>query len=83
MKKLKTFDSSYFRGKNCFEDNGTQNYLIFQPIYKYFEITPTTNIVLSWKSKGLPDETIKTLKPHAVLAPEFKKIIQKNNKYIH
>ena len=55
LKKLETFDSIYFRGKSHFEDDGTQNYLVFQPIYKYFEITPTTNTILSWKSNGLPD----------------------------
>ena len=30
MKKLKTFDSSYFIGKSHFEEDGTQNYLVFQ-----------------------------------------------------
>ena len=50
--ELKLFDSSYFRGKNYFENDGTQNYLVFQPMYKYFEITPTTNTILSWKSKA-------------------------------
>ena len=35
IKKLQTFDSSYFRGKNYFED-GTQNYLVFQSIFRYF-----------------------------------------------
>ena len=35
LKKLKTFDSSYFRGKNYFEGDGAQNYLVFQPMYKY------------------------------------------------
>ena len=47
LKKLETFDSIYFRGKSHFEDDGTQNYLIFEPIYKYFESTPTTNTILS------------------------------------
>ena len=37
LKKLQTFDSSYFRGKNDFEEDGTQNYLVFQPMYKYFK----------------------------------------------
>ena len=37
MKKLQTFDSSYFRGKNHFENYGTQNYLVFQPMIKYFK----------------------------------------------
>ena len=71
LKKLKAFDSIYFRGKSHSEDDGTQNYLIFQPIYKYFEISPTTNIALSWKSKGLSDKIIKPLKPYSVLAPEL------------
>ena len=38
FKKLKTFDSSYFIGKNYFEEDGTQNYLAFQPISRYFKI---------------------------------------------
>ena len=38
LKKLKTFDSSYFIGKSHFEEDGTQNYLVFQPMYRYFKI---------------------------------------------
>ena len=38
LKKLKTFDSSYFIGKSHFEEDGTQNYLVFQPISRYFKI---------------------------------------------
>ena len=30
FKNLKTFDSSYFRGRSHFEEDGTQNYLVFQ-----------------------------------------------------
>ena len=37
FKKLKTFDSSYFIGKSHFEEDGTQNYLVFQPMYRYFK----------------------------------------------
>ena len=58
MNKLKTFDSSYFIGKSHFED-GTQNYLVFQPIKKYFEMITNTDYVSSWKSKGLFAENIK------------------------
>ena len=29
LKKLKTFDSIYFRGKSHFEEDGTQNYLVY------------------------------------------------------
>ena len=32
LKKLQTFDSSYFQGKSDFENDGTQNYLVFQPM---------------------------------------------------
>ena len=71
FKKLETLSLIYFWGKSHFEDDGTQNYLVFQSIYKYFEITPTTNIILSWKSNGLSNETIKPSKPHTVLAPEL------------
>ena len=61
LKKLKTFDSMYFRGKNHFEDDGTQTWLVFQPIQKYFKTVSTTDSnILSWKSKGLSDESIKS-----------------------
>ena len=62
LNKLKTFDSGYFIGKSHFEEDGTQNYLVFQPIFRYFKINTVINVadyVLSWKSKGLSDETIK------------------------
>ena len=38
LKKLKTFDSSYFRGKNHVEEDRTQNYLVFQAIERYFKV---------------------------------------------
>ena len=61
LNKLKTFDSSYFIGKSHFDEDGTQNYLIFQPIIRYFKVNTITNTdyVLSWKSKGLSAESIK------------------------
>ena len=59
LNKLKTFDSSYFIGKSHFEEDGTQNYLVFQPINKYFKVITNTDYVSSWKSKGLSAETIK------------------------
>ena len=37
LKKLKTFDSIYFRGKSHFEEDGMQNYLVFQPVQRYFK----------------------------------------------
>ena len=55
LKKLKTFDSIYFRGKSHFEEDGTQNYLVFQPLNKYFKIIANTEFISLRKSKGLSD----------------------------
>ena len=51
--------SSYFRGKSNFEEDGTQNYLVFQPIYRYFKVIANAKYISEWKSKGLSDESIK------------------------
>ena len=56
--ELKTFDSCYFIGKNHFEEDGTQNYLVFQPINRYLEVIANTDYVSSWESKGLSNKTI-------------------------
>ena len=45
LKKLKTFDSSYFIGKSHFEEDGTQNYLVFQLLNKYFKLIANTDYV--------------------------------------
>ena len=58
LKKLKTFDSYYFIGKNHFEEDGTQNYLVFQSINRYLEVIANTDYVSSWESKGLSNKTI-------------------------
>ena len=42
-----------------FEEDGTQNYLVFQPINRYFKVIANTDYVSSWKSKGLSAESIK------------------------
>ena len=59
LNKLKTFDSSYFIGKSHFGEDGTQNYLVFQPMYRYFKMITNTDYISSWKFKGLSDESIK------------------------
>ena len=56
LNKLKTFDSSYFIGKSNFEEDGTKNYLVFQPQIK---VITSTDYVSLWKSKGLSAESIK------------------------
>ena len=59
LNKLKTNDSSYFIGKSYFEENGTQNYLVFQTINKCFKVITNTDYVSLWKSKELSAESIK------------------------
>ena len=60
MRKLETYDSVYFCGKSHFDDDGTQNWLAFQPIHRYFKTAGANDSnILSWKSKGLSDESIK------------------------
>ena len=61
LKKLKTFDLSYFRGKSRFDEDGAQNYLVFQPINRYFKLAYNKKYISSWKYKRLSDETIKLL----------------------
>ena len=58
LNKLKTFDSSYFIGKSHFDEEGTQNYLVFQPLNKYLKLITNTSSILSWQSKGLSTENI-------------------------
>ena len=57
---LKTFDSSYCNGKSYSEEDGKPNYLIFQPLNKYFNVDYNNlYYVLSCTSKGLSNESIK------------------------
>ena len=58
MNKLKIFYSSYFIGKSHFEEDGTQHYIVFQPLNKYFKLITNTSSILPWQSKGLSTENI-------------------------
>ena len=58
MKKLKAFDLSYFIGKSDFGKDGTQNCLVFQPLFRYFKLNVKTATISSWKSTRLSAETI-------------------------
>ena len=54
------FGSVYFCGKSHFEDDGRQNWIIFQPIQRYSKTASTNDSnILSWKSNRLSDESIK------------------------
>ena len=59
MNKLKNFDFGYFIGKSHFGEDGTQNYLVFQPMYRYFKMITNTDYISFWESKGLSAESIK------------------------
>ena len=59
LKKLKSFDLGYFIGKIHFDEDGAQNYLVFQPILKYF--TLNSNRIRKWESKGLSNESLEVV----------------------
>ena len=59
LKKLKTFDLGYFIGKSHFDEDGAQNYLVFQSILKYF--TLNSNWITKWKSKGLSNKSLEVI----------------------
>ena len=48
LNKLETFDSSYFKDKDKFEED----YLVFKPMYNYFKKIGSTENIAEWKSKG-------------------------------
>ena len=45
--------------KSYFDEDGTQNYLIFQSILEYF--TLNSSWIIKWKSKGLSNESLKVV----------------------
>ena len=56
LRKLKSFELSYFLGRSHFEEDSTQNYLVFQSINTYFKKIVglgSGNYIYYWKSKGL------------------------------
>ena len=66
LNKLNTFDSSYFIGKSHFEDDGTQNYLVFQPVYIYIL---RLEILIIFYYGNLKDYLLKVLHllPHLII----------------
>ena len=52
LKKLEKCDASYLRGKNYFDGDGTQNFLVFQPMSKYFGKTGfgSSSYISSWEN---------------------------------
>ena len=63
-KKLQKVDAAYFRGKSHFEEDGTQIYLLFQPMYRYFKRIAgvgSGNYIYFWKSKDFSDERLDSI----------------------
>ena len=61
LTKLQIFDAAYLRGKSNLEEDDTQNYLVFQPMYRYFKRIAgfgIGNYIYFWKSNGLSDEEL-------------------------
>ena len=51
---------TFFGGSILFNsEDGSQSYLTFQPLYRYFKTVTNTNHISSWKSRGLSAESIK------------------------
>ena len=64
MRQLQAHDLSYFKDKQYFDEgSGKQNYLVFLPLRKYFELNSVVGVVdhvLSWQSKGISNESFKS-----------------------
>ena len=61
FKKLQSFYSLYSGDKSHFKEDGTKNYLVFLPMYRYFKRVAgvgSGNHIYFWKPKGLSHENI-------------------------
>ena len=60
LKKLKAFDTDYFKGGNYFQgDAGAQNTLVFQIKNIFFKLKNLGNTKYNtWKSKGISDQSL-------------------------
>ena len=70
LKRLQKFDAAYLRGKSHFEEDGTQNCLVFQPMYRYFNRVAgvgSGNYIYFSKFKSLSDERF-----DSITAPNYK-----------
>ena len=72
LKKLQTVDSSLFIGQSYFNNDGTQIYLIFQPIYKAITISGLSNKIAKWESNGSSNEKFRLLyTANKILSPKL------------
>ena len=68
-------DWIYIIGKIPFGEDGIQNYLVFQPMRRYFKTiggVGNDSNIYCWKSKGLSDERINSIKtPNHIISPNL------------
>ena len=81
LKKLKTFDLSYFRGNNYF-GNDSKNYLVFEASLQYIKLSydgsAPYKAFLSWVSKEVSEEIIKPPRStNSILSPILEDITTK------
>ena len=62
LDKLKTFDSSYYHGKSHFEEDGAQNYLVFQPMYSISNFSRLRSILIMFQNGNLKDYLVNVLR---------------------
>ena len=71
----KWVEKAIFIGKSHFEEDGAQNYLVFQPMYRYFKRIASvgnSSYIYYWQSKGLSDEKINSIKtPNHSITPNL------------
>ena len=53
---------SYYRGKNYFDEDGTQTFLVFIPISKYFKVHSVIGVIIMHYHGNLKDYLVKVLK---------------------
>ena len=51
---------SVLNGAIYFADNGSQNYWVFPPLFRCAATPTSSDRILAWNSKGLPEESSKT-----------------------
>ena len=61
LKELETFDWIYIIGKVSFGEDGTQNYLVFQPMRRYFKTIAGVGNVVAFITGNLKDCLTKEL----------------------
>ena len=73
LETLEAFDSINFLGKSHLENDGTKNWLVFQPVHRYFKTVSANNSnVLTCKSKRLSDKNIKApTTPNKIFNPSL------------